>query len=379
MAAEAGSIRVLHVDDEPDVAELAAEYLRREDARFSVAVASSVSEGIERISDGAFDCIVSDYDMPETDGIEFLAAVREGYPELPFILYTGKGSEEVASEAISTGATDYLQKGGGAEQYELLANRIENAVQQYRVHRDRDRVYRALETATQGIGILDTEGRYTYLNEAYAALYGREREEILGEHWALLYSEAEERRFREEILPTMDEAGSWTGQSEGLKADGSTFLEQLSLTKLPNGGHICVVQDVSDRYGRIRDLERYRTILEAIGDPVYVLDAEGCYTFVNDAFVEQTGYSRAEILGEHVSKVVPAEYIERGNEVIRNLLRAEDRRTATWELERVTADGERVPAENHVALLPLDDGEFQGTAGVLRDLPSGSRRDRAPD
>jgi DNA-binding NtrC family response regulator len=54
--------------------------------------------------------------MPGVDGLEFLASVREEYPDLPFILFTGKGSEEIASEAISRGVTDYLQKETGTDQ-----------------------------------------------------------------------------------------------------------------------------------------------------------------------------------------------------------------------------------------------------------------------
>ncbi|QCC48787.1 response regulator [Halobellus limi] len=84
--------------------------------------------------------------MPATDGIEFLEAVREDHPELPFILYTGKGSEEVASDAISAGVTDYLQKGTGSEQYELLANRIRNAVEAHESHRLLTERTRRLET-----------------------------------------------------------------------------------------------------------------------------------------------------------------------------------------------------------------------------------------
>ncbi|MFB6149445.1 MAG: PAS domain S-box protein, partial [Halobacteriales archaeon] len=60
---------------------------------------------------------------------------RSGSNDLPFLLFTGKGSEEVASDAITAGATDYLQKGSGTEQYELLANRVVNAVDQYRSKR----------------------------------------------------------------------------------------------------------------------------------------------------------------------------------------------------------------------------------------------------
>lgn len=126
------SIHVLHVDDEPDVAELAAEFLEREDDQFTVNTATSASDGLNLLTDTDYDCIVSDYDMPRQDGIDFLEAVRERHPDLPFILYTGKGTEAIASEAITAGVTDYLQKGSGTDQYTVLANRITNAIEQYR-------------------------------------------------------------------------------------------------------------------------------------------------------------------------------------------------------------------------------------------------------
>jgi PAS domain S-box-containing protein len=100
---------------------------------------------VELLDDGV-DCIVSDYEMPETDGIEFLETVREEHPELPFILFTGQGSEAIASDAISSGVTDYLQKGRGTEQFTLLANRIENAVEATRSKRQLAERTRRLET-----------------------------------------------------------------------------------------------------------------------------------------------------------------------------------------------------------------------------------------
>jgi PAS domain S-box-containing protein len=125
------SIRVLHVDDDPEFLGLTADMLEREDTPFTVETATSPAEARDRLADHEFDCIVSDYDMPVMDGIEFLSVVREEYPDLPFILFTGKGSEEVASDAISAGVTHYLQKRSGTDQYTLLSNQIQNAVQQY--------------------------------------------------------------------------------------------------------------------------------------------------------------------------------------------------------------------------------------------------------
>ncbi|USZ67078.1 response regulator [Halorussus salilacus] len=124
--------RVLLVDDEPGVADLAAEYLERIADDMSVRTATAAPDGLELVGDEEFDCVVSDYNMPEMNGLEFLEAVRDGYPSLPFILYTGKGSEEIASEAISAGVTEYLQKETGTDHYEVLANRIENAISENR-------------------------------------------------------------------------------------------------------------------------------------------------------------------------------------------------------------------------------------------------------
>jgi PAS domain S-box-containing protein len=154
----AESIRVLHVDDDSSIGELTATLLEREDERIEVQTAASTDEGLAIAAEQSIDCIVSDYEMPGRSGLDFLEAVREDQPDLPFILYTGKGSEEVASDAISAGVTDYLQKGVGADQYALLANRIRNAVEGYRdsqrvteqlrINRVVRRINRALVRAT---------------------------------------------------------------------------------------------------------------------------------------------------------------------------------------------------------------------------------------
>jgi len=154
-------IRVLHVDDDEQYGDLVAAYLEREDDGFEVELAAGAADALDRIERGRPDCVVSDYEMPETDGIELLETVRERYPALPFVLFTGKGSDEIASEAIAAGATDYLQKGQAPDCYELLANRLLNAVEQYRsrreLERERSRMTFALEATDAAVWTLDPE------------------------------------------------------------------------------------------------------------------------------------------------------------------------------------------------------------------------------
>ena len=144
-------IRVLHVDDDGEFLDLAATFLEREDDRIDVVTATSAGDGLDRLAEGDIDCIVSDYDMPGRNGLEFLDAVRERDPEIPFVLYTGKGGEEVASEAISRGVTEYLQKTSSTDQYTLLANRIANLVEGYESKRALSEQIRRLETLVSNL------------------------------------------------------------------------------------------------------------------------------------------------------------------------------------------------------------------------------------
>jgi len=122
-------IDVLVVDDEPDFGTTVVNMLEHVREDMQAVAESDPEQALARIQNGeAFDCIISDYEMPEMNGLELLRNVRETDEEIPFVLFTARGSEDVASEAISAGVTDYLQKEFGIEQYEVLAQRIKTAV-----------------------------------------------------------------------------------------------------------------------------------------------------------------------------------------------------------------------------------------------------------
>jgi|AntDeeMetagen134_2_1112570.scaffolds.fasta_scaffold02679_4 PAS domain S-box-containing protein len=288
-------IRVLHIDDEPDFAAMASVYLERENDRIEATTATSASEGLDRLAGNGFDCIVSDYDMPERDGIGVLEAVRADRADradLPFILFTGKGSEQIASEAISAGVTDYLQKGSGTDQYTLLANRIHNAVERDRSERALAERKRRLETLIDNLpGIVyrcrnEPDWPMEYVEGDCKALTGH----------AATTLESGDVSFGEHLIRPADRSKAWEAVQTAL-ASGEPFEVTYRITTADGTGKWLwergrevrsstgelealegFITDVTDRQELERRLERRDARLDRTGrlvadlrDPLDVL------------------------------------------------------------------------------------------------------------
>ncbi|WP_265111732.1 PAS domain-containing sensor histidine kinase [Halosolutus halophilus] len=129
-------------------------------------------------------------------------------------------------------------------------------------------------------------------------------------------------------------------------------------------------------WGEVEDdvaLQRYRTLVNTIDDGIYQLDASGHFVAVNETIVEITGYTRDELLGEHVSLLVDEDDIARIVDRIPTTSGSGTPDIETVELTVETADGDRVPCELRINLL-VEDGTFQGTIGVARDVSEKRRR-----
>ncbi|WP_310895772.1 PAS domain S-box protein [Haloarcula terrestris] len=372
-------MRVLHVDDEPDFADLTAEYLERMMDCFSVDTATRIDDAIADRPQDTYDCIVSDYDMPGTDGLEFLQMIRADAPKFPFILYTGKGSEEIAAEAISAGVTDYIQKEPGTTQYTILANRVQNAVEARRDEQQVIRGHRAMNAAWDGISTLDHEGRFTYLNDAYAETFGYERDALLGEHWQTIHSAESLDTVENEILPAVRETGTWTGETLLECADGTQFVGEHTVGSIGDDGAVCVVRDRTGREELDTQLrherERFRLLVDAVENyAMFVLDPDGRIQSWNAGAKQIKQYEESEILGEHFSTFYTEKQVADG--IPERLLReARETGQATDRGLRVRKDGSTFWADVTITAL-RENGDIRGFAKVTKDITDQIERER---
>ncbi|MFA7304792.1 MAG: response regulator, partial [Methanoregula sp.] len=125
-------LRVLYVDDEPLLLDIGKIFLERS-GDFAVQTAPNAPHAMRLLNEARYDAIISDYQMPEMDGIQFLSEVRSRFGQIPFILFTGKGREDVVIRAINSGADFYLQKGGDPTvQFAELSHKIKSATSRIR-------------------------------------------------------------------------------------------------------------------------------------------------------------------------------------------------------------------------------------------------------
>jgi len=238
------SLSILHVDDDAGLRSLVQTYLERPESGLActVTTAASADEALALLRDesATFDCVISDYDMPGTNGIELLRSIRDIDPELPFLLFSGEETNELAADVIEAGVTDYMKKGLGTEQYTMLIRRVEHAV-------DADGQFDP-ETDVQldGVGIVGPDETFESVDDTYAELYEYDPGEVEGRFWEDLHPSEEVEHIRNNVLPVVAEGGKWAGRSKGLRSDGTTFTESKMVTALDDGRLLIAVSEYED-------------------------------------------------------------------------------------------------------------------------------------
>ncbi len=350
MSHSSDHIRVLHADDDTAFTGMVGTVLERNDARLEVDAVTSVEEGLNYLAEHEVDCILSDYDMPDQNGIEFLRAVRNAHSDLPFVLYTGNGSEELAREAISAGVTDYCQKSSGDGQYAVVANRIVNAVERARATENAARTERRVRELTAR----STDALWMFTHDWSEVIFANGRvEELFGispeeleEHPKALFDAVhpDDRERIEAVIERISE-----GQSAELevRTTGSRDDRWVWIQADPIVGDtgcvdriVGIARDVTERRERERTVATTRqlqAVVDTVDAAIYIKDGEGRYRLMNRECRKLFGLGDRDVVGLTDDELPSDDAARR--------LRAHD--------DRVVAQGEPVRFEEEI---PTDDG-----------------------
>jgi PAS domain S-box-containing protein len=272
------ALHILHVDDEISFLQVSKCIMESEN-NFKVDMASSVNEALKKIAVQSYDVIVSDYEMPQLDGLHFLKEMRELRIQIPFILFTGKSREEIAVKALNLGAEGYYCKQGSPETvYSELAHGIRAAAKHKQIQ---NKVYFAanlFDAVVDSILVHDFDGKIVFFNEEAHKLRGYSKEE-----------------FQELKVPDLEVpgfAGNFKLRMKRLVEKGDGIFEALSLRKdkviVPLEIHarlidlddkkmvLSIDRDISERKnaeGKIEEFEeKYLAAFESSTDALMLLD-----------------------------------------------------------------------------------------------------------
>jgi PAS domain S-box-containing protein len=419
------TISILHVDDEPEFAELTATFLERENSRFAVETTTSASAALEWMDRQLPDCVVSDYDMPGQNGIEFLETVRQDHPELPFVLYTGNGSEAVASEAVTAGVSDYLQKDTGSEQYKLLAKRIENVVAQFRAQeklRGQRRQLEQLHRATRDLMAATTRAEIAERASATAQevldlplngihLYDPEQNELV----PVAVTDAVHETIGDPPVISPDEAVSWTAYETGepqvyddIREAPDVMNPETELRSefhIPLGEHGVLVAgstesgdfteaditsarilasnveaalDRAEREQQRRQNERrYQTIFDDPNILIGLLDTDGTFLEVNQTALSYIASPQEEVIGEPLWEtpwVVSSSDAQQDVETL--VSRAANGEYVEVDLDPVTSSGDPYTLEGIIRPVMDNDETVVSLLVSTRDVTDRRQRER---
>ena len=244
---------LLYVDDEPGLLEIGKLFLETT-GEFSVITALSGKDALGQLARQGFDAVVSDYQMPEMDGLELLKSVRRSFGNIPFILFTGKGREEIVIEAINNGVDFYLQKGGDPRaQFAELAHKVRQAVGRRSAERalsnSEKRLADLINFLPDATFAIDTKGNVITWNRAIEEMTGISPADMLGKgnyEYALPFYGT-----RRPILIDLifEPEGKIAGYYSNILRDGHTLSAETDLPR-PKGRQIHVLAKASPLYNR---------------------------------------------------------------------------------------------------------------------------------
>ena len=242
--------------------------------------------------------------------------------------------------------------------------------------RELEAFQQAVEEAADGVAILE-DGEYVYIDRTHAEMYGFDsKDDLLGDSWRKLYDDEEVERLENEAFPALEADGHWRGSATGSRPDGATFPTELSLTVVEDGRIVCVVRDETERRARKRELELKERAMDEANVGITISDPnreDNPLVYVNDGFVEQTGYTSEEALGRNRRFLLNGDVDQPGVDELRDAIAAEE--STAVQLRNYRKDSTQF--WNRLSVTPVYSGDdLVNYIGIQQDVTDEVRRKR---
>lgn len=364
-------ITILHVDDDPVDHELTRIKLHRLERELVFHPAESADLAVRNLRENRFDCILSDFQMPGKTGLEFLREVRALGDDTPFIFLTGQGNEQVAAEALRSGANDYFTKTEGFAHYDRLLNAIRNVVRAHRLALQRQQAenkFRAVfDNSIAGIYQTMLDGTLILANPAILRMFGYERLEEIGTAVALYCDPAD----REKIIENIRRDGM--GLAENIRfrrRDGSIMYGTVFAHLRDNILHGTII-DTTEKHLAAMELQasqaKYQRIVETANEGIVTYDVNGIITFANSRLCELLGYPIEEVVGARVRDFLFEDDWDEHEERHREMQQGTGQRQ-TFERRFRHRDGGTRWFLVSISAQPEADGSVREILGLLTDI-----------
>ncbi|MDD5640840.1 MAG: response regulator [Syntrophales bacterium] len=310
-------IRILYVDDNPLDRELVKDALEHEHDGFQVTEASSREEFEARLAEGGFDLVLSDFDILGFEGLQVIEAVKAGNPDLPVVIVTGTGSEEIAVRAIHSGAADYIIK--SPKHIQRLPFTIRRVLEKLRLQAEKARAeadlreaLQAWEEIFQAIGhptfIMDTEHNILAANRATLAATGLTAAEILNRKCYEIFHRSPQPP---PDCPMQRLLASGRMETAEMEVELLKGFYLVSCTPLVDaqGNLKKVIHIATDITARKRAEEAFQALVNQAPMGIYIVQ-DDMFQMVNPGFKQITGYTAEELLGSNRMALVAPDYQE---------------------------------------------------------------------
>jgi len=262
------------VDDDPQDRRLVEVTLARSNTsvQYNVETAGTLSEATRRLSNGSYDVLLLDLNLPDSSGIDTVQKAQDTNSDASIVVLTGLDDEEMGLEAIRRGAEDYLIKGKSLEH--ILVRTIRYSLERKRVRQriteTENRFRSVVQTAGSAIFVLSPEHRILEWNEQAELLYGRQRQEVLNKDYLRLFVPEEIRdRVATDMRKVLSGKTIKSFENSIRIRDGSRRILLWNASALFDAkgqpiGVIAVGQDITDRKRMEDELRHHREYLELI-------------------------------------------------------------------------------------------------------------------